>query len=247
MKPEERLAEHLAHWLGAWPPVSRLDVVGEPARGRPGWDGRLHPVIGVATPEGGVLSVPPQHVEPVALRYAADGHDLAVTGPRVPALVGYPERGWFTAVYRWTGRPTVLPQIGVWVAADDPDVPAWLQPFGGDVLVVRDHETGTHLAGAGIKRHDAYGHELAVVTAPEARGRGLARGLVAQAARRVLDEGAVPTYMHAPDNHASAAVARAAGFDDSGWTAFGLTEEAAIASVPVGTPQRRGDARRGEA
>ncbi|NUS09723.1 MAG: GNAT family N-acetyltransferase, partial [Nonomuraea sp.] len=72
--------------------------------------------------------------------------------------------------------------------------------------------------------HDRFGRELSVVTAPEARGRGLARRLVAQAARRVLDEGAVPTYMHAVGNIASAAVAKAAGFPDQGWTAFGLAE-----------------------
>ncbi|MDR8411687.1 GNAT family N-acetyltransferase [Nonomuraea sp. 3-1Str] len=224
MTPERRLSEHLARWLGAWPPASGLDIVGEPGRTRPGWDGRLHPVLGVAGPEGGVLSVPPEHAGPVSRRYAADG-DLAVVGPQVPAMVGYPQRGWFTAVYRWTLRPPTLPEAGEWVPADDPHVPAWLRPFGGDVLVARDQETGAHLAGVGIKRHDAYGHELAVVTAPQAQGRGLARGLVAQAARRVLDEGAVPTYMHAPDNLASAAVAVAAGFPDGGWTSFGLTEE----------------------
>ena len=39
---------------------------------------------------------------------------------------------------------------------------------------------------------------------------------MAQAARRVLDEGAVPTYLHAVDNHASAHLATAAGFPDRG-------------------------------
>ncbi|PWU56502.1 GNAT family N-acetyltransferase, partial [Micromonospora globispora] len=54
------------------------------------------------------------------------------------------------------------------------------------------------------------------------QGRGLARRLVAQAARRVLDEGAVPTYLHAFDNPASARVAEAAGFPDRGWTSYGV-------------------------
>ena len=80
----------------------------------------------------------------------------------------------------------------------------------------------SYLAGVGIKRHDQYGHELSVGTEPEARGRGLARRLVAQAARRVLDEGAVPTYQHAFDNVASARVAQAAGFPDRGWTSMGV-------------------------
>lgn len=220
---ERRLIEHLSHWLGSWPPVGELHIIGEPGRERPGWDGKIHPVLGVSSPEGGVLSVPPRTAEAVADAYAMDA-DLAVLGPQIPARVGFPERGWFTAVYRWTTRPALLPDAGVWLPADDPEVPAWLRPFGHDVLVARDPVTGEHLAGVGVKRHNAYGHELAVVTAPPARGRGLARRLVAQAARRVLDEGAVPTYMHDPSNLASATVAQAAGFEDLGWHAFGLTE-----------------------
>ncbi|MFI7705068.1 GNAT family N-acetyltransferase [Nonomuraea sp. NPDC049480] len=220
---ERRLAEHLSRWLGGRPAAPGLDVIGTPGRGRPGWDGKIHPAIGVASPEGGVLSVPPEHAAAVAEQYAKD-KDLASLGPRIPALVGFPELGWFTAVYRWTTRPAPFPDAGVWVPAADPEVPDWLRPFGGDVLVARDPATGEHLSGVGVKRHDAYGHELAVVTTPHARGRGLARRLIAQAARRVRDEGAVPTYMHIPENRASAAVAEAAGFSDLGWLAFGAAE-----------------------
>lgn len=208
------LTEHLRHWLGAWPPSGELDVIGSPRRSEPGWDGRIHPAIGVGSPDGGVLSVAPEHVERVA----------AASPSEVPALVGYPRRGWFTAVYRWSTAPAALPDAGLWVPASSPGVPEWLRPFGGEVLVAVDPGSGEHLAGVGVKRHDAYGHELSVVTAPAARGRGLARRLVAQAARRVLDEGAVPTYMHATSNAASAAVAEAAGFPARGWTAFGVTE-----------------------
>jgi predicted GNAT family acetyltransferase len=105
-------------------------------------------------------------------------------------------------------------------------VPGWLRVFGGDVLIAQDPDNGAYLAGVGIKRHDQYGHELAVGTVPAARGRGLARHLVAQAARRVLDEGAVPTYLHSFGNAASARVADAAGLPDAGWIAFGVSEEA---------------------
>ncbi|MEV6148902.1 GNAT family N-acetyltransferase [Nonomuraea sp. NPDC052129] len=221
---ERRLMEHLSCWLGGRPATSGLDIIGSPGRGSPGWDGKIHPALGVASPEGGVLSVPAEHAATVAEQYAKDDKDLTALGPRIPALVGFPERGWFTAVYRWTTHPPPFPDAGVWVPADSPETPDWLRPFGGDVLIATDPATGEHLAGVGIKRHDAHGHELAVVTAPQARGRGLARGLVAQAARRVLDEGAIPTYMHDPANLASAAVAEAAGFSDLGWLAFGATE-----------------------
>jgi predicted GNAT family acetyltransferase len=88
------------------------------------------------------------------------------------------------------------------------------------VLVVLDGDT--YVAGVGLKRHDDAGREIAVGTEEAARGRGLARRLVAQAARRVLDEGAVPTYLHAPDNIASAKAADAAGFPDRGWSVIGF-------------------------
>ncbi|NUP01954.1 MAG: GNAT family N-acetyltransferase [Nonomuraea sp.] len=209
------LTDHLREWLGAWPPKGNLDVTGSVRRTLPAWDGRVHPALGVGTPEGAVLSVPPAHVARVT---------AARSVREVPALIGYGDRGWFEAVFRWTTEPAPLEDAGVWVPATAPDVPEWLRVFGGDVLVAVDPATGGHLAGVGLKRHDRFGRELSVVTAPEARGRGLARRLVAQAARRVLDEGAVPTYMHAVGNIASAAVAKAAGFPDQGWTAFGLAE-----------------------
>jgi GNAT superfamily N-acetyltransferase len=101
-------------------------------------------------------------------------------------------------------------------------------PFGGEVLLALAPD-GAFLAGVGIKRHDPYGAELAVVTASAARGRGLGGRLVAQAARRVLDEGAVPTYLHDPDNRASARLAAGAGFPDRGWTAFGAVPRLSLA------------------
>src|SRR4051794_12839739 len=98
---ERRLMEHLSCWLGGRPVTSGLDIVGTPRRSSPGWDGRIHPVLGVASPEGGVLSVPVEHAATVVEQYAKD-NDLTALGPRIPGLVGFPERGWFTAVYRWT-------------------------------------------------------------------------------------------------------------------------------------------------
>jgi GNAT superfamily N-acetyltransferase len=218
----QRLTRHLTTWLGAWPAHEPLLVVGSPRREEPGWDGAVHPVIGVTTPQTGVLSVPPDVVARVSA-LLADGPAPAVRA-RVPAAAGYPGRPWTEGVFRWTGHPADLPDAGEWLPAADPSVPEWLRPFGGEVLVAVDPATGAHLSGVGIKRHDADGHELAVVTAPAAAGRGLARRLVAQAARRVLDEGAVPTYLHTRDNAGSARVAEAAGFADRGWSFLGVAE-----------------------
>jgi len=215
---DRRLHHHLVTWLGWWPAGTPLDVVGSGRRVRPGWDGEPHPVVGVGNRAGTVLSVPPARTAAVR----ALGHrTMADLLPELPAAVGLPGWSGYRAVFRYTLAPEPWPDCGEWVDADAPVVPAWLRPFGGEVLVVRD-ETGGYLAGVGVKRHDGYGHELAVGTDPAGRGRGLARRLVAQAARRVLDEGAVPTYLHAPDNLASARVARAAGFPDRGWSAYGV-------------------------
>ncbi|CAA9250641.1 MAG: hypothetical protein AVDCRST_MAG10-2205 [uncultured Acidimicrobiales bacterium] len=107
-----------------------------------------------------------------------------------------------------------------WVPSDQPDVPAWLRPFGGKVLVVR--EDGQYVAGLGIKRHDELGQEVAVATEEPWRGRGLARALVSRAASDILRQGGVPIYLHGRANAASARVAEAAGFPDRGWLILGL-------------------------
>lgn len=221
---DRRLRHHLTVWLGRWPATGPLDVVGSSRRAEPGWDGRIHPAIGVRAPGGAVLSVPPDRADDVReLAKRADGSAEQLLA-ELPATVGFPERGAYQAVFRWTVDPAPLPEVGVWVSADDPVVPEWLRVFGGEVLVARDPSTGGYLAGVGIKRHDAYGHELSVGTDSAARGRGLARRLVAQAARRVLDDGAVPTYQHGGSNAASARVADAAGLRDQGWRSFGVSE-----------------------
>ncbi|MEV4621321.1 GNAT family N-acetyltransferase [Asanoa sp. NPDC049573] len=215
---DTRLYHHLVTWLGQWPTSQALQIVGSERRLRPAWDGSIRPAIGVGTPAGVLLSVPPPRVD--AVRAIADlpMPDLL---DKLPGAVGYD--GWraLHAVFRFSTEPAPLPDAGEWLPVADPVVPSWLRPFGDEVLIARD-EAGDYLAGVGIKRHDPYGNELAVGTEPAARGRGLARRLVAQAARRVLDEGAVPTYLHDPANLASSKVAAAAGFPDLGWSAYGV-------------------------
>jgi len=179
----------------------------------------VHPLIGVRSPDGGVLSTTPATRAQILAAAAKDWEDLPAV---LPAALGRPDRTVYIGVFRWCERPAPLSDAGVWVDATDEEVPEWLRPFGHQVLIARDPDSGAYLAGVGIKHHDRYGRELAVGTEPAARGGGLARRLVAQAARRVLDEGAVPTYQHDPTNIASARVAEAAGFPDRGWTSMGM-------------------------
>lgn len=211
------LVRHLRSWAGAVPSRPGVTVVANPRVARGGWDGRPELLTGLVDPIGAcVVSLPPGAAYAATTLLGDDG-PLDV----LPALLGMPDRTVERRVFRWTTSPTELPRIGEWRHATHPAVPQWLRPFGGRVLVVEDAR-GHHLAGVGIKRHDHLVHELAVATAPEARGLGLARHLVAQAAASVLERGLIPTYQHLPDNVASARVATAAGFAERGWSALAL-------------------------
>ena len=212
----DRLHRHLRTWLGAWPPASKVTVVGCDCRVNAGWDGTVRPFAGVTTPEGAVLSVPPDRVD--AVRGAGDTLNDILDA--VPETLGHPGAVVGRGVYRYSVSPAPTPPIGDWVPAEDPDVPAWLRPFGGRVLVVR--EDGKYVAGLGIKRHDELGLEVAVATDEAWRGRGLARALVSRASAAILRAGGVPIYLHGRGNAASARVAEAAGFPDRGWLILGL-------------------------
>lgn len=217
-----RLARHLAAWVGDWPPRSEVSVVGSPSRVEPGWDGRVRPFLGVEAPGlGTVLAVPPDLADEVRARVAIDGW----TGPVRAAVAARLGGGTIAAgTFRSAGdvpAADVLSDVGTWVDPDDERLPDWLRPFNGGVLAVFD-VNGSWIAGLGVKHHDPTGRELSVGTEEAHRGRGLARRLVAQAARELLATGAAVTYLHAPDNAASARVADAAGFPDRGWRVWGL-------------------------
>lgn len=198
-------------------------MVGCAARTQPGWDGAVHAVMGVVSPAGGVLSVPPDQVAKVR-RLGGPAAESVTVGALRAGLAEVMDRAEQTlslGIFRWCETPADLPDAGEWVSTSDPRLPSWLRPFNGDVLIAWD-EGGHYGAGVGRKMHDGHGHELAVGTEEALRGRGIARRLVAQAARRVLDDGAVPTYLHDADNVASGHVAQAAGFPDRGWRVIGV-------------------------
>lgn len=233
------LRAHWRSWLGATdddlavlgsgslPGPPRVVVVGAAGRTAPGWDGEVHAVTGVVDADGSaVVSLPPDHVE-WARDLVASGADVARLRAALPTRLGLPDHVAYQGVCRWSARPAdvpgtdALPEAGRWVPVDDERVPDWLRPFGGEVLVSFD-EHDRYLAGVGLKRHDRHGHEIAVGTDERARGRGLARRLVAQAGRSLHAAGIVPTYLHDPANTASARVADSAGLPDRGWWALGI-------------------------
>jgi GNAT superfamily N-acetyltransferase len=230
----ERLTAHLRAWLGAWPPPKGgMLVTGSRLREREGGDRWWLPALAVSAPGGAVLSVPP------SVRDAVErlGVDLDSPGfwEAVSALIRETHPMTARAVFRWSDAPADLPEVGEWVDPADPRVPGWLHVFDGEALIALG-PSGAVLAGAGRKQHDRFGHEVSVGTEPGARGRGLARALVAQLARRILAEGAIPTYLHDPANTASCRVADAAGFPDRGWRAMALWTVPAGGRAVVGPP-----------
>ena len=56
----DRLTRHLQAWVGEWPPPAPgVNVVGDPARLEPTWDGVVRPLLGVGDGVGTVIAVPP--------------------------------------------------------------------------------------------------------------------------------------------------------------------------------------------
>lgn len=180
----------------------------------------MRPLQGVGDGVGTVIAVPPAAVSAVT---EAIGDDLDRTGlgDELGEILGVGPAAFGAGVFRTTDRvsPDII-DLGEWFEHQTPDLPEWLAPFNGHRLVAFDD--GRPIAGVGIKVHDRLGRELSVVTDEAARGRGLARRLVATATRSVLAHGGVPTYLHSPDNTASARVAEEVGFVDRGWTVHGL-------------------------
>jgi len=213
---EPSLTAFLREFLGDWPDRAGLTVVGSDERTRPGWDGSIRRVVGVGAPDRQVISVPDGLVEPV--RHSVK--TWTEVPSLLPAAVGRPDSRTFFGKFRWSTSPADLPDAGVWVPVSDPRVPEWLHPFGGDVLITFIDDV--YAAGVGIKKHNKAGLELSVGTEEAHRGQGLARRLVAQAARWVLAQGAVPIYLHDPANTASDRTATAAGFPDLGWQILGV-------------------------
>jgi GNAT superfamily N-acetyltransferase len=211
----DRLHAHLLAYLGAWPPSDGgVHVVGSPGRLEPGWDGSHAVAVVVKSPDTTVVSVPPDRVDAAAA--LADGVESDSFPADLATAAGVPGRFSPWLVLRWSTAPAPVAPLGLWVDADHPSLPDWLHAFPGRVLAAFDDD-GRYLAGVGLKAHTRWGQELAVGTDERARGRGLGRRVVAEAARAVLAHGAVPLYVHHPDNVASAHVADAAGFPDLGW------------------------------
>ena len=176
---------------------------------------------GVSNGVGTVIGVPPECVAAV-VAVLEGGIERNGLGDELGAILGVGPARFGAGVFRTTSHVNPdLADVGRWFERHEDGLPEWLAPFNGPRLVAFDGD-GSPIAGVGVKVHDPVGQELAVVTEEAAQGRGLARRLIATAARRVLADGGVPTYLHAQSNLASARVAEAVGFSDEGWMVHGL-------------------------
>jgi len=213
------LESHLRSALGMWPPRADKTVSVATSRQRafPGWDGVVVPAVGLETPSGTVVSVPPHLLHDVAQTLAATPVDpLDGIGEIVRERLA--RESLQRVVYRWLSPTEVvadLDDIGDWHPRRRTDDPLWLEPFDGGVLIAT--VDGRHAGALGLKAHDEHVAEIAVVVPSERRESGIARRLVAQATRAILASGRTALYLHLPDNTASARVAEAVGYSDEGW------------------------------
>jgi hypothetical protein len=160
---------------------------------------------------GAVVGVDLEYAE--RLRGHLDGPASVV--PALEALAAELPGHRFSGVAR-TGVVIPPPAVEITVLdTTDPRLPDWVHGhFAGEAWVVM--EGGEVLSTAVLKRYDERLREISVGTATAARGRGLARSVVAAAARSVLAEGRAVLYNHAVDNDASARVAESVGLHELG-------------------------------
>ncbi len=161
---------------------------------------------------GAVVAVAPAQAG--LLRRYLDGPASVV--PALQAVAAELGGHMYSGVAR-TGVAIPPPAVEVTVLdATDPRLPAWVHGhFTGEAWVVLDQD-GQVLSTAVLKRYDDRLREISVGTAERARGWGLARAVVAAAARHVLGEGRAVLYNHAIDNDASAKVAASVGLHELG-------------------------------
>lgn len=150
---------------------------------------------------------------------ARNGHHAPDPIPRLMLAAARHFGGYgFSGVAR-TGVDIAEPRDHVTVLdAADPRLPHWVTShFRGHAWVVLGRVGGgagdreVVLSMAVLKEPRGGVREISVGTIPQARGRGLARSVVAAAARAVINRGEYVVYNHDLHNAASARVAQACG------------------------------------
>jgi len=206
--------------------VPGVHVVASERRARPSWGGYITPIYALSTPSGGVVSVRADLLPAVRreLAGAAPGRPLgerefsklrAISQRAVPYAFSLTGDVLFTDPAHFRPTPLGAEQL----ARTDVRGAELRRRFDGEIFVVNGAH-GEIAAWAAIKLKSDQVWELAVVTEPAYRGRGLAKRVVSAATAYILDHGRVPLYIHDRTNHASARVCRALGYVEYAQTFF---------------------------
>ena len=216
--PPAEVLRFVTAWLGVWPMPHRLRVAPSARRLAPSRTGDAEQLAGIRCDArfGGamVLSVTPlrfpamrQLVEQLSVDHLLTDRDALMDA--IPSALERPTMAVVDTPVRWTVAPTELPVVGTW--------------RGSRLLGVGPRRR----AQVDVRRINRFGHEL-VLHVDDGTDWCLSAALLAQAARRVISDGAVPVLRRDLDRPAVAAIATVAGFHDAGWRAVSLAPRSAL-------------------
>jgi hypothetical protein len=194
-------------------------------------DGSVRPLLGVTADIrfgfATALSVPPLTFPRVRTLIddlsGAGFRDLATLRDTVPTAVGHPDQVWFESDLRWTTSPPVTGDAGRWCRPSQLAPPPEAAPSAGPILLSTDRR-GRYRASVRLHRHTNFAYEL-VLDAAATTGRDVSAALLAQAARSVVANGALPFVTTDLRDPGSAAVHAAAGFEHRGWHLIELSSD----------------------
>ena len=195
-----------------------VHVIPSERRTRPGWGGYTIPVLALATPGGGVVSVRPDLVErtrgqlsmfntgrPIGAAEFARLQQVSRTSiPYAYSLSGY-------VLYTDPGHFRPRPSRALPIERNDPRGADLRRRFDGEIFAIFGIR-GEIASWSAIKLKSDDVWEIAVVTDAAYRGQGLAKEVVSAATAHILEQGRMALYIHDRNNQASARVCRALGY-----------------------------------
>jgi RimJ/RimL family protein N-acetyltransferase len=197
-----------------------VHLLGVPRRGLPTWHGYTMPIVGLAFSSGATIACRPDLVESLRTQLGSDLRRQQLDSAALRRLEravrtllphAFSLGGDFRALEAATFVAPKSVQRAEHIDADDPAALHLRTRFDGAIFGVRGPR-GRLVSYAALKLKSPDVWEIAVATEADYRGRGFARDVVAAASRFALQQGRVPTYIHARDNASSAFVARAIGY-----------------------------------